>query len=125
MAAVILQKKRKKRVEAGHPWIFKSEIERVEGEPEPGSLVPVHSHNGQYLATGYYNPASQITVRVVSTEPLEAMTQEWFERKLQICRDLRERFVPEAKSYRLVYGEADGRRDSSSTSSRMSWSCKS
>ncbi|MCZ8511162.1 class I SAM-dependent rRNA methyltransferase [Paenibacillus filicis] len=108
MAVVILQKKRKKRIEAGHPWVFKSEIDRIEGEAEPGSLVPVHSHNGQYLATGYVNPASQITVRVVSTSPLEAMSQSWFADKLKICRELRERFVPGAESYRLVYGEADG-----------------
>ncbi|MEK8129413.1 class I SAM-dependent rRNA methyltransferase [Paenibacillus filicis] len=107
MAAIYLQKKRKKRLEEGHPWVYRTEIERIEGEPVPGSLVAVHRHDGAYLATGYYNEASQLTVRIVSYEPREALTQEWFAEKLQTCRQLRERFVPNARSYRLVYGEAD------------------
>lgn len=73
MARVILQRSRKKRLEKGHPWIFKNEIERLEGNVEPGGLVEVVDHRNRYMATGYYNPASQITVRVVSYTPLEAM----------------------------------------------------
>ncbi|SDC71733.1 23S rRNA (cytosine1962-C5)-methyltransferase [Paenibacillus sp. UNCCL117] len=107
MAAIYLHKKRKKRLEEGHPWVYRSEIERVEGEPSPGGLVAVHRHDGAYLATGYYNEASQLTVRIVSYEPLEAMAREWFAAKLLRCKELRERFVPDARSYRLVYGEAD------------------
>lgn len=104
---VFLHKKRKKRLEAGHPWVYRSEIERIEGEPAAGALVPVHTHAGQYLATGYYNPASQITVRIVSREPLEEMTHDFFAQRLRRCLAHRERFVPGARSYRLVYGEAD------------------
>lgn len=74
MAAVYLDKKRKRRLEAGHPWIFQSEVERTEGDPIAGQLLSVHTHNGQYMATGYWNPTSQIVVRIVSYEPLEAMT---------------------------------------------------
>lgn len=108
MNGVFLHKKRKKRLEAGHPWVFQSEIERVEGDWTPGDLVPVYQSNGQYLATGYYNPASQIAVRIVSREPLAAMTKEWFAQRFAVCRQLRERFVSGGHSYRLVYGEADG-----------------
>ncbi|WP_159883819.1 class I SAM-dependent rRNA methyltransferase [Paenibacillus puerhi] len=107
MSKVYLHKKRKKRLEEGHPWVYRTEIERVEGEPLPGSLVAVHRHDGAYLATGYYNEASQLTVRIVSYEPMESLTREWFVAKLNACRQLRERFVPEARSYRLVYGESD------------------
>ncbi|MDO3678048.1 class I SAM-dependent rRNA methyltransferase [Paenibacillus ehimensis] len=107
MAVVVLQKKRKKRLEEGHPWVYRSEIERVEGEAPPGGLVSVHTHAGQYLATGYYNPASQLTVRIVSYEPMEEMTHAYFVRRIQECKEHRERFLPHAGSYRLVYGEAD------------------
>jgi 23S rRNA (cytosine1962-C5)-methyltransferase len=107
MAAVYLDKKRKRRLEAGHPWIFQSEVERTEGDPIAGQLLSVHTHNGQYLATGYWNPTSQIVVRIVSYEPLEAMTHAFFVDKFKICLEHRERFVPDARSYRLVYGEAD------------------
>lgn len=107
-ASVYLQRKRKKRVEEGHPWIFANEIERVEpAEPEPGDLVDVYTHSGTYLATGYYNQASQIRVRIISYEPLEAMDKAFFAERLIRCRELRRRFLPDATAYRAVYGEAD------------------
>ncbi len=89
--------------------MFKNEIERIEDEGAvvPGQLVPVHSHLGQYLATGYINPASQITVRIVSSRPIEAMTADFFAARFRDCAELRRRFVQDSDSYRLVYGEAD------------------
>lgn len=106
MASVILQRSRKKRLEQGHPWVYKNEIERVEGEPEPGSLVQIDDHLRRFLATGYYNPASQITVRAVSYVPLESMDTAFFEMRFRECLKHRERFVQE-DAYRFVYGEAD------------------
>lgn len=106
MATVILQRSRKKRLEQGHPWVFRTEIDRVEGEVEPGSLVDIADHRGRYLATGYYNPASQITVRVVSYAPITEMDTAFFVKRITDCLNHRKRFVHE-ESYRLVYGEAD------------------
>ncbi|MFC5450261.1 class I SAM-dependent rRNA methyltransferase [Paenibacillus aestuarii] len=107
MAAVILHKKRKPRLEQGHPWVYRSEIERVDGEIEPGALVPVHNHLGQYLGTGYYNELSQITVRIVAYQPVEALTTDVFVERFTKCLQHRKRFLADAESYRLVYGEAD------------------
>ncbi|WP_025683126.1 class I SAM-dependent rRNA methyltransferase [Paenibacillus maysiensis] len=107
MPSVILERSRKKRLEHAHPWVFKNEIAKVEGEPEAGDLVNIVNHQGRYLATGYYNPASQITVRVMSYEPLEAMDQSFFARRFRDCLEHRERFVTGGDAYRLVYGEAD------------------
>lgn len=107
MASVILTKSRKKRVEQGHPWIYKNEIESVEASAEPGQLVEVKNHQGRYLATGYYNPASQITVRVVSYEPVTTMDKAFFVRKFDQALQHRDRFVTGGDAYRLIYGEAD------------------
>ena len=105
--ALFLKKQRRKRLEAGHPWIFQDEVDRIEGEPEPGALVPVYNERGQYVATGYINPKSQIVVRVVSYEPLEEMTKAFFVERLRRCQTLRSRFLADADAYRAVYGEAD------------------
>lgn len=105
-ARIVLNKTRKKRIEQGHPWVFASELDRMEGEAQPGDLVDVVTHQGRYLATGYWNPRSQIAVRIVSYDPLEAMDQTFFEEKLQRCKEHRERFVLD-RDCRLVYGEAD------------------
>lgn len=107
MPSVILDRSRKKRLEQGHPWVFKSEIASVEGEPAPGDLVQVQNHQGRFLAAGYYNPASQITVRVVSYQPVERMDQAFFAERFRRCLNHRERFVQGEDAYRLVYGEAD------------------
>ena len=66
MARVILHKHRKKRLEAGHPWIFQSEVKEIQGEYKPGDIVEVINHQGHFLAKGYINPASQIIVRVLT-----------------------------------------------------------
>ncbi|MHA0855765.1 class I SAM-dependent rRNA methyltransferase [Paenibacillus sp. CMAA1364] len=107
MGSVILQRSQKKRLEHGHPWVFKSEIASVEGDPVAGQLVSVLNHQKRYLGTGYYNPASQITVRIVSYRPIESMDQAFFTERFQHCLQHRDRFISEETAYRLVYGEAD------------------
>ncbi|WP_424766711.1 class I SAM-dependent rRNA methyltransferase [Paenibacillus sp. sgz302251] len=101
-----LQKARKKRLEQGHPWVYATEIDRLEGEANPGDLVDVVNHQGRYLATGYWNPKSQITVRIVAYKPIEAMDADFFRVRLQQCQEHRRRFVADSDC-RLVYGEAD------------------
>ncbi|MFD1953369.1 class I SAM-dependent rRNA methyltransferase [Paenibacillus thailandensis] len=105
-AKIWLSRGRKKRLEQGHPWIYGNEIERVEGEPKPGELADVVSHNGRYLATGYWNPKSQIAVRIVSYRPLEAMDKAFFVERFERCQEHRRRFVQD-RDCRLVYGEGD------------------
>lgn len=102
----ILAKSRKKRTEQGHPWIYANEIDRIEGEAQPGGLVDVYTHQGRYLATGYWNPASQITIRVVSHEPISALDKTFFAERFRRCAQYRSRFVKD-NDCRLVYGEAD------------------
>lgn len=103
---IYLQKARKKRLEQGHPWVYATEIDRLEGDAQPGDLVDVVTHQGRYLATGYWNPKSQITVRVVAYQPIAAMDADFFRSRLRDCQEHRRRFVADADC-RLVYGEAD------------------
>ena len=106
-AAVWLNKSRRPRLEEGHPWIYANEIGKTEGEAVPGQLVQVRDHRGQFLATGYWNPASQIAVRIVAYGPLESMDENFFRVRFQRALAHRERFVGANESCRLVYGEAD------------------
>lgn len=106
-ARVVLNRSRRPRLEQGHPWVFRNEIEKLEGEAEPGALVQVFNHRGQFQAVGYWNPASQISVRIVSYKPLERWDTEWFKARFQTCADHRRRFSGSEPSCRLVFGEAD------------------
>ncbi len=107
MASVYLNKKRKKRLEQGHPWIFAGEIERMEGDPQPGEIVSVHAHNGMFLAKGYYNPRSQIRVRVMTYKQAEEIDESFFVRRIQEAWDYRQRMLSDVNGCRLIYGEAD------------------
>lgn len=52
LAAIILRKTREKRVQSGHPWIYQTEIERVDdpnGEIAPGDIVRVCNSSGAFL----------------------------------------------------------------------------
>ncbi len=107
MAKVYLRRKRKKRLEQGHPWIFKNEIERIEGDVVPGQIVSILDHQGRFLASGYINPRSQIEVRVIAYEPVQAMDKPFFAERFRQCRDHRQRFLDDTEACRIVYGEAD------------------
>ncbi|WP_372637418.1 class I SAM-dependent rRNA methyltransferase [Cohnella sp.] len=106
-ASIWLNKSRRPRLEEGHPWIYANEIAKTEGEPTPGQLVEVKDHRGQLLGTGYWNPASQITVRLVAYGSLERMDEAFFRNRFERALAHRRRFVGGDESCRLVYGEAD------------------
>ena len=42
MAKAILRPTREARVRSGHPWVFSSDIEKAQGEFEPGDVVNFH-----------------------------------------------------------------------------------
>ncbi|MCM3746381.1 class I SAM-dependent rRNA methyltransferase [Paenibacillus pasadenensis] len=105
-AKLYLHKKKTKRLEQGQPWVYAGEIERMEGEAEPGAMVDVLAANGRYLVSGYWNPASQIRVRVISRQPEAELDEALLTARLLDCKAHRERFLNEPDC-RLVYGEAD------------------
>ncbi|WP_019119946.1 class I SAM-dependent rRNA methyltransferase [Brevibacillus massiliensis] len=107
MATVYLQKQRKKRLEAGHPWIYQSEVLEIKGEYQPGDIVEVVNHQGHFLAKGYINPRSQMIVRVLTYNPDEEIDLPFFVRRMKRAGEYRRRFVDNPQACRLIYGEAD------------------
>ena len=73
MPKAYLKSSRERRVEMGHPWIFRSDIDRVETSAQPGDVVDVHAARGRFLGRAYYNPASMITLRMLRRhdEPID------------------------------------------------------
>jgi 23S rRNA (cytosine1962-C5)-methyltransferase len=99
-----------KPVRQRHPWIFSGAIERVDGQPAPGDLVDVADARGEWLARGYYNPQSQIVVRLLTWERGEAPDAAFWQRRLAAAAAARAdlRLEPATTAYRLVYAESDG-----------------
>jgi 23S rRNA (cytosine1962-C5)-methyltransferase len=62
-ARLILNKGVRHRILSGHPWVFATEIDRIEGEPEDGGTVEIRSAKGESLGSAIYNSRSQIVAR--------------------------------------------------------------
>lgn len=99
------------RLAAGHPWVYRSDVER--GCDAPG-FAPVEGPRGRPLGWAAVHPSSQIAVRLLhrGAEPID---EAFLLRRLDAALDLRRalRDDPDAAldgvdGYRLVHAEADG-----------------
>lgn len=110
MDVVTLKPGREKSVHNRHPWIFSGAIQRIAGHPADGDVVQVQAADGSFLAYGYLNRQSQITIRLLSWNRDEAIDAEFFRRRLQRAiagrADLRRDQVS-TNAYRLVHAESD------------------
>ena len=110
MRAIRLKPGREKAVRNRHPWIFSGAIASVQGSPAPAEIVEVLDSTGQFLARGYYNPRSQITVRLLTWEAEEMIDRAFWQRRLQasLARRPNTAASTENNAYRLVFAESDG-----------------
>ncbi len=105
MADVFLIPGKEKRVWSGHPWIFRSDIARVHGDFAPGDIVTVRSVKGAFLCMAFYNPRSQIALRVMSLRE-EAIDRDFIRRRVHEAVAYRRLFA-DLRSCRLIYAESD------------------
>jgi 23S rRNA (cytosine1962-C5)-methyltransferase len=105
MASVTLRKTRETRVRGGHPWIYSSEIETVEGEPQYGDIVDVKSWKGTLIGRAFYNPTSQIYIRMLTTRD-EACDRAFFKKRIEDAWNYRLKLC-DPMSCRAVYSESD------------------
>ena len=102
---IYLRRGREQRVLGGHPWVFRSDIEREEGAAD-GLPVRVLTSAGRFLAMAVYNPRSQISLRILSRrdEPIDGA---FIRGRVRRAVDYRRRFA-DLGSCRLIFAESDG-----------------
>ena len=102
---VYLRRGREQRVLGGHPWVFRSDIEREDGAAD-GLPVRVLTSAGRFLAMAVYNPRSQISLRILSRrdEPVDGA---FIRERVRRALDYRRRFA-DLGSCRLIFAESDG-----------------
>ena len=106
MKDIILLPGKEKRVWSGHPWIFRSDIARQKGDPQPGDTVRVTASNGRFLAMAVYNPKSQIALRILSRKD-ETIDEAFIRARVKAAVDYRRLFA-DLKSCRVIFAESDG-----------------
>lgn len=111
VSSITLKPGRDKPVRNRHPWVFSGAIAAVRGpEPLPGQLVDVLDNEEHWLARGYYNPRSQIRVRLLSWQAGLPIDRAFWTARIEEALALRRTLAlgPETNAYRLINAESDG-----------------
>lgn len=107
-AKIILHANKEKSLLRHHPWLFSRAINTIEGEAKAGSIVEVYDNNNNYLATGVYNPKSQIALRALSFEKGQKLDFSFIKNKLHNAFNKRQLLIAQGnEGYRLVASEGD------------------
>ena len=101
--AVIVSAKGAARWEAGHPWIYRTDV-YDEPRGTPGVLT-VTDRRGRHLGQALYSPTSEIRLRLL-TPKRETIDATWWADRLAAAA--RRRAGIPATAYRVVHGEGDG-----------------
>jgi 23S rRNA (cytosine1962-C5)-methyltransferase len=104
-----LKPHREESLRSGHLWIFSGALQQPPRWVEPGGLIDVKSATGQFVARGYYNPQTDIAIRILTHDIEEPIDAAFFRRRIHSALELRSIFDPEqTNAYRFVHSEGDG-----------------
>ncbi|HKY08375.1 MAG TPA: class I SAM-dependent rRNA methyltransferase [Candidatus Binatia bacterium] len=107
MQRIYLKQGRERPVLNGHPWIFSGAVEKIEGDTESVGVADVFDGKKTWLARGFYNPKSQIRVRLL-TRHKEDIDGNFFKRRLSRAFAFRQHHLSAStNAYRIVNGEGD------------------
>jgi 23S rRNA (cytosine1962-C5)-methyltransferase len=106
MSQVILKRKISRRIENGHPWVFANEVQTIEGDTTPGSIVEVLGHDKKFIGRGYINTKSQIVVRILTRKKNEVVDAAFFYNRLLEAWTYKQK-IGYKENCRLIFGEAD------------------
>jgi 23S rRNA (cytosine1962-C5)-methyltransferase len=104
VARVTITKRGDQRLRNGHPWIYKSDVARVEAAA--GDTVQVLDSRGHPAGHALFSDRSEIALRMFS-RGTEAPTLETWRDRLRQALVFRDALEIDASAFRLVHGEAD------------------
>ena len=105
-ASCTLYPGKEKRVYQAQTWIYRSEIAKADAAAKPGDVVRVLAANGMFLGQAFYNPQSQMSLRML-TRGEEPVDEAFIRGRIVRALEYRRRFA-DLRSCRLVYSESDG-----------------
>jgi 23S rRNA (cytosine1962-C5)-methyltransferase len=107
MARLILKRGAEQRVNAGHPWIYRTQVADLKGFSQAGEAVEVVDAGGRYLGQGFYNPRPSLCCRLLTRRD-EAIDAAFFRRRIEAAWEYRRTAGLISDAYRLCWSEADG-----------------
>ena len=92
------------RILRGHPWVFRSDVTRVEAAP--GAVVRVLAREGRPLGFAFFSSRSEIRLRIV--ERGASLSPTFLRDRLAAALRWRETVASGVPACRVVHGEGDG-----------------
>jgi 23S rRNA (cytosine1962-C5)-methyltransferase len=105
MSAVTIHRNGEQRVQAGHPWVYRSDVVGAEGV-SAGDIVRVDGPKGRPLGYAFFSDRSQIVIRMIAG-PDEEPSPGFWRTRMAAAAQYRESLRLDATAYRVVHGEAD------------------
>jgi 23S rRNA (cytosine1962-C5)-methyltransferase len=101
----VVSAKGARRWQHGHPWIFRSDIEKRPSAP--AGAVRVHDYRGKPIGIALWSPASEISLRMIERSAEAELDAAWWRWRIAAAIDRRLPLSTVATAYRLIHGEAD------------------
>ena len=102
-----LRRGEERELRAGKLWIYDNEIDWVDELCRDGEVVEVLDSRMHFLARGFFNSQSKITVRILSRDRNESIDDDFFRRRLEAAWSYRKN-LGFSNACRVVFGESDG-----------------
>lgn len=106
---ITLKSGREAALRRGHPWVFSGSIAGISGKPAEGDIVLISDHRHQPLALGFFNPRTDIALRVLTTAHASAIGADFWRERIRSALLLRRKTISgRTNAYRLINAEGDG-----------------
>jgi 23S rRNA (cytosine1962-C5)-methyltransferase len=93
------------RWEAGHPWIYRSDV--IERPSTPPGAVMVHDTRKRPLGWALWSPESEISLRLLDSDPAVEIDAAWWRERIERAFERRVGLDAATNAYRIVHGEGD------------------
>ena len=103
---VCLRRGEEKDLKSGRRWVFDNEISWADETCQNGDIVELVDHNEAFVAYGFFNALSKITVRILSFDRNAVPDRAFFRRRIQAAWDFR-KALGFSNACRVVFGESD------------------
>jgi len=101
---VTISRRATDRILAGHPWIYRTDVEKAEAEP--GAVVRLMDGRKRFWGQALYSDKSQIAVRLLTREE-RTFDRTFLAERIAAAAAWRREIVGDAQAYRLVASEGD------------------
>lgn len=104
--AITVNQRGAARLRGGHLWVYRSDLTSA-GAPS-GALVQVRDERSKRLGSALYSSASQIAIRLLSSEEVtEEALPDLLRARIAGAIEFRRRTAHDTDSYRVIFSEAD------------------